>query len=150
MTDKVNPIFGTRLCTELDDTRKLAVEIAAQLKGGEVIALDGPLGAGKTSFVQALAEALGVEDLSEVRSPTYTLVNEYPAEHFVLQHLDFYRLDDRESVEALGLDDSFGERGVVAAVEWADLIPDLIPPEAIWIKIRFNDDGERVFSIAAN
>jgi tRNA threonylcarbamoyladenosine biosynthesis protein TsaE len=117
-------------------THTLASHLAAALPGGTVLALVGELGAGKTSFVQGLAAGLGVPDLSQVLSPTYTLVNEYPGGRLTLVHVDWYRLAGAEQARGLGLDEQIGRADAVTAVEWADLLPDLVPADAVWIVLK--------------
>ena len=102
----------------LHQTKHIAADLAQRLSGGEVLCLQGELGAGKTSFVQGLAKALGVE--GPVRSPTFTIMNVYDTCHPSIKqliHLDFYRLKSEEAHE-LGLEEWLGRSDVVAAVEW--------------------------------
>lgn len=117
-------------------THRLAARFAASLPGGTVLALVGELGAGKTSFVQGLAEGLGVPELSQVLSPTYTLVNEYPGGRLTLVHVDWYRMAGVAQAQGLGLDEQIGRHDAVTAVEWADLLPDLVPDDAVWIVLK--------------
>jgi tRNA threonylcarbamoyladenosine biosynthesis protein TsaE len=134
----VLPAVGVPLVTEtrsLRGTQHVAARLARAVGGGAVIALAGELGAGKTAFVQGLAQGLGVRELSQVLSPTYTLVNEYTGGRLVLVHLDFYRLASAEAARALGLDEQIGRRDAVTAIEWADLLPELAPLEAIWVAL---------------
>jgi len=98
-----------------DATRAFAAALAKTLVAGDIVALTGPLGAGKTAFAQAMARALGV--VGPVTSPTYALVNRY-ADGRVL-HADLYRLEDDDEVEALGFWDEV-EDGAIAIVEWAE------------------------------
>ncbi len=126
-------------------TRAQAKKLAARLEGGAVLALVGELGAGKTSFVQGLAQGLAIHDLSQVLSPTYTLVNEYPGSRLTLVHIDCYRLANAEAAQALGLEEQIGRRDAVTAVEWADLIPELIPPTALWVHfVALPEGGRRI------
>ena len=91
---------------------RLAQEIAEELKGREVICLKGDLGAGKTTFVKGLAKALGIREGYQVRSPTFTLVNEYPTRKGNLIHIDLYRVKDFDYSEFVG-------QGILA-VEWEE------------------------------
>jgi tRNA threonylcarbamoyladenosine biosynthesis protein TsaE len=116
-------------------TRALAVRIARKLERGAVVALAGELGAGKTAFVQGLAAGLEVPELTQVLSPTYTLVNEYLGGRAPLVHVDFYRLGGESAARALGLDEQIGRADAITAVEWADLFPELLPPSTIWIEL---------------
>lgn len=108
-----------RLADE-NDTRSLAQSLAACLRVGQVIALDGQLGAGKTTFVRHLAQALG-GDAGLVASPTYTLLNAYEAQPQLL-HVDAYRLQDVHDLDGLGFFELLDES--VACVEWASRLPD--------------------------
>jgi tRNA threonylcarbamoyladenosine biosynthesis protein TsaE len=83
-----------------------------------------------------------VNDLTEVLSPSYTLVNEYPGKT-PLVHLDFYRLDAADAARALGIDEHMMRRDVVVAVEWADRLAELIPPDAAWIRFSAGDGNVR-------
>ncbi|HIQ49188.1 MAG TPA: tRNA (adenosine(37)-N6)-threonylcarbamoyltransferase complex ATPase subunit type 1 TsaE [Aquifex aeolicus] len=95
-----------------EDMFKLAEEIANELTGKEVICLKGNLGAGKTTFVKGLAKAMGIEKGYQVRSPTFTLVNEYPTKRGKLIHIDLYRVKDFDYTELIG-------EGIIA-VEWEE------------------------------
>jgi len=108
-----------------------------------VFALVGDLGLGKTHFVRGFARGVGVADLRDVVSPTYTLANEYPAQDRLLVHMDFYRLTDSESARGLGLEEPLGRKDTVAVVEWADKIPDLIPEGAVWDRFEWMGPRER-------
>lgn len=114
------------------DTEQTGRVLAAALRPGDVIALVGDLGAGKTRFVQAVAKALGVLD-EVVHSPTFTLVHEYPAA-FPIRHCDAYRLRRPEEFADLGLDELFGMDGV-AFVEWADRVIDDLPRDHLLIEL---------------
>jgi tRNA threonylcarbamoyladenosine biosynthesis protein TsaE len=139
---------ATRTTHSVDETRAAARELAEKLGPGSVLALCGDLGAGKTTFVQGLAEGLRLHDTSQVLSPTYTLVNEYPGEGPALVHIDFYRLEGVAAGAALGLEEQIDRRDAIIAIEWAELLPDLIPPEAIWIRLSAPDATTRVLSIS--
>jgi tRNA threonylcarbamoyladenosine biosynthesis protein TsaE len=114
------------------------------LRGGQVVALAGHLGAGKTQWVKGLAAGLGI-DPDEVHSPTFTLINEYgpapagagaaPARNrLLLYHVDAYRLAGAAELEAIGFSEMVAAEDGVVAVEWADRVAGLMPPEAIWIE----------------
>jgi tRNA threonylcarbamoyladenosine biosynthesis protein TsaE len=98
------------------ETFVIVQQLAASLRGGEVIALDGDLGAGKTQFVKGLAAGLG--HTGEVTSPTFTLVHEYLGGHLPLFHFDWYRLESEAEVLRIGLDD-YLDAGGILAIEWA-------------------------------
>jgi tRNA threonylcarbamoyladenosine biosynthesis protein TsaE len=122
------------------ETFALGKEIAAKLRSGEVLALDGDLGAGKTQFVKGLAAGLGCADV--VTSPTFTLVHEYTGGRLPLFHLDFYRLDSSGEALGLGLDDYLAAGGVLA-IEWAGKFPDLLPAATRWFRFSPGDGDLR-------
>jgi tRNA threonylcarbamoyladenosine biosynthesis protein TsaE len=126
------------------DTGRLAERLARMLKPGTVLALDGDLGAGKTTFSQALARALGVPGV--VNSPTFTIIKEYEGERLPFYHMDVYRLSAEEA-EELGLDDYFFGEGVTL-VEWASLIAELLPEEKLTIEIETTGPDDRVFRLS--
>jgi tRNA threonylcarbamoyladenosine biosynthesis protein TsaE len=126
-----------------EDTERLAGQLAALLGPGDVLALDGDLGAGKTRFSQAVARSLGVKGI--VNSPTFTLIKEYEGDSMPFYHMDVYRLSPEEAGE-LGLEEYFDGPGVTL-VEWAGLIEELLPPERLDIRIGVQPGGSRVFAL---
>ncbi len=110
-------------------TRALGEGLARALDEGDVVALVGPLGAGKTTLAQGFAKGLDVPPGVRVRSPTFTLCNEVRGRRLML-HLDLYRLGSEDEAEALGFRERVGHEGV-ALVEWADRFPDLLPLQQI-------------------
>jgi tRNA threonylcarbamoyladenosine biosynthesis protein TsaE len=130
---------ATIISAGLEDTRALGADLAARLAPGSVLALDGPLGAGKTHLAQGLAAALGHD--GPVTSPTFTLVHEYTGGRLPLFHLDFYRLDTAEEVTALGWEE-YLELGGIVIVEWAGKFPELLPPATTtWVRIDLPEPG---------
>lgn len=129
--------------TAIEETKTLAQALALRLTGRELLLLEGDLGAGKTTFVAALAEVLGIES-GWVSSPSFTLVQRYPAgsRGFGIVHLDLYRLPDAPSLEPLGLDDLLTGPDLIV-VEWPKagdaLWPDCDRPI---VRIRFIHAGE--------
>ena len=107
--------------------------LAATLRAGDVLALDGDLGAGKTHFVKGIAAGLGCE--GDVTSPTFTLVHASPARRLPLFHFDFYRLDSEDETLRIGLDDYLGGGGVLV-IEWAGKFPALLPRGTRWFRLR--------------
>lgn len=115
-------------------------QLGSQLGGGEVLLLNGPLGAGKTVFVKGLAAALGV-DPEEVSSPSFTLVNPYDAK-FPLYHIDLYRLDEGAAAAyAVDLDELLTNERAVIVIEWAERLGNY-PVNATRWKISISGDGE--------
>ena len=117
------------------ETEAAGAALAAELKPGSVIAFTGDLGAGKTAFTRGLARGLGVEE--RVTSPTFTIVNEYHDGRLPFYHFDVYRLSCEEEMDDIGYEEYFFGDGV-CLVEWAELFPDLIPKEAIWLTVEKN------------
>ncbi len=124
-----------------EETRDLGRQFASQLRAGDVIALVGPLGAGKTQFVKGLAAGLGVTDPRSVNSPTFVLVQEYHG-RLTLYHLDAYRLGSVKELSAIGFDELCDAGGVVV-VEWADKVQSLLPEAAIWIELMPTGESAR-------
>lgn len=133
----------TFLAEDEADTERLGGALAAAAPQG-VVALTGPLGAGKTRLVQAVAAALGV-DRRDVVSPTFVLVHEYKARQ-PIYHIDTYRLNDDDEFLALGADEYFDAPNLVF-VEWADRVERCLPAERIDVAIRVVSDRNREFTI---
>ncbi len=137
----------TREVGSLDETRRLAREIAGLLRAGDVVLLDGPLGAGKTTFVRALAGALGVDERL-VSSPTYVIVNEYRSTSGPgIVHADAYRLGGSEDLDALGWDRLTSGDSIVL-VEWGERIAQSCPGAAR-IEIEPTGETSRRFTLEA-
>ena len=122
------------------DTEQIGRELAAQLRPGSILALRGELGAGKTQLVKGVVAGLGSEAV--VTSPTFTLVHEYSGARLPVYHFDFFRIQDRQSLERLGLEEYFYGDGV-SIVEWADRFEGIIPESAQWISFEINSDTVR-------
>ena len=120
------------------ETEQLGERLGRGLKGGEIVALSGDLGAGKTAFVRGLARGLDVTD--SVKSPTFTIVDEHEG-RVPLFHFDMYRLGGFDELFDIGWDD-YAARGGVCAVEWSENVPEIIDQETITVDIR-NMGGDR-------
>ena len=116
------------------ETVALGRRFAADARPGEVWALVGDLGAGKTHFVQGVAAGLGAEVAAT--SPTFTLVHEYTSGRLPVFHFDFYRLEDASEVLALGWEEYLDEGGGLILVEWADKFPALLPSGTRWLRFE--------------
>jgi tRNA threonylcarbamoyladenosine biosynthesis protein TsaE len=114
-------------------TRKLGRALGERLRGGDVVAIRGPLGAGKTCLVQGLAEGLGVDPNVPVTSPTFGIVAEYPGRAW-LRHADFYRVESYARLLDAGFDDLSDASGVLV-VEWPERFPDAVPGDRLEIRI---------------
>ena len=127
------------------DTRSLGAALAKDMQPNQVYALVGDLGAGKTTLAKAIARGLGVTET--LTSPTFTIVQEYESGRLPLYHFDVYRVSDEDELFEIGLEDYF-HRGGVCLIEWADLIEDLLPQDAVRIELRYGEEeGERICSI---
>ena len=120
----------------LEETEKFGLFLGENLRPGDVVCLNGDLGAGKTTLTKSIAKGLGIDDY--VTSPTFTIVNEYYGK-IDLYHIDTYRLDDMVDVDYLGFDEYFYSDGVTI-VEWAEKIRDALPEEYMEINIKSHDD----------
>ncbi|MCI8308022.1 MAG: tRNA (adenosine(37)-N6)-threonylcarbamoyltransferase complex ATPase subunit type 1 TsaE [Lachnospiraceae bacterium] len=120
-----------------DDTYAFAKKLGEQVLAGTVILLSGDLGTGKTVFAQGFADGLGVDDI--VNSPTFTIMNIYDNGRMPLYHFDVYRIADSSEMEELGYEEYFYGDGVTL-VEWPEMIEDIIPKDAVGIKIEKNPE----------
>lgn len=120
-----------------EETEAFAADYAKTLSAGDVVILDGDMGAGKTVFSKGVAKGLGIEE--EVTSPTYAYMNDYDGRLF---HYDCYRIESVEQAENLGLADYF-DAGGICLIEWAQNIAPLIPPYAKRVKIKKIDEEKR-------
>jgi tRNA threonylcarbamoyladenosine biosynthesis protein TsaE len=116
------------------ETQAIAQRLGRLLAAGDVLALVGPLGAGKTTFVQGLARGLEVPPDRHVASPTFALVNEHPG-RVPLVHADLYRIEHERELAELGLIDAFDRAAV--AIEWLDRFPDAAPADRLQVTIEF-------------
>jgi tRNA threonylcarbamoyladenosine biosynthesis protein TsaE len=123
----------------------LGERLGRALHAGDVVALVGPLGAGKTTFVQGLARGAGVPGDRHVASPTFALVNEHPG-RVALVHADLYRVASPAELTELGLDDVFDRAAV--AIEWLDRFPDAAPDDRLEVTIAIEPDGARQVAFA--
>ncbi len=131
------------ITNSFEQTKQVAYDLAKTFVGGEVVLLDGDLGAGKTVFAKGVARALGIDQ--EVTSPTFAIHNSYNG-NLVLNHFDFYRLDESEA-EMLGLDEFFGDKNGVCLVEWWSNIVGLLPKNCIKVSIQKIDENTRKIDI---
>ena len=127
------------------DTRKLGLELAEKAEAGDVIALIGDLGTGKTALTRYIAEGLGIKDT--ISSPTFTIVKEYKSGRLPLYHFDVYRLGDGEELLDIGAEEYLYGDGI-CVIEWADIVADVLPEDAIAINIEYGEnEGERIVNI---
>ena len=130
-----------------EQTRRIGKRVGGALQTGDVICLQGDLGAGKTTFAQGLAQGWG--SLDSVSSPTFILVNVYRrADQSQLFHMDAYRLDSTPEAEELDLDSMLADGALI--IEWPERMAELIPSERLWIKLEHVDDEEREMKFKAS
>ena len=116
-----------------EDTLQIAYQIAQNAQPGQVYALIGDLGVGKTVFTKGFAEGLGIEE--PVSSPTFTILQIYEEGRLPLYHFDVYRIEEPEEMEEVGFDDYVYGDGV-CLIEWAGRIEEILPEETIWVRIE--------------
>ncbi len=129
----------------LDGIREAAKQFVANMNGATVFAFYGKMGAGKTTFIKAVCEEMGISDV--ITSPTFAIVNEYRADTTgeIVYHFDFYRIKKLEEVYDMGYEDYFYS-GAVCFIEWPELIEELLPNDAVSVTIAENADGSRTVS----
>lgn len=122
------------ISNSVDETKKIAAELAKKLSAGDVLCMYGDLGAGKTAFVQGLAAGLGITE--PITSPTFTIVNEYYGS-LPLYHFDVYRISDSDEMYEVGYEEYIYGDGV-SVIEWAELIDDILPKKRYNVTISKN------------
>ena len=134
----------TIITSSFKETQKVGEDFARQLKGGEVLALYGDLGSGKTTFIQGLAAGLGIE--RPIISPTFIIMRTYNLKtqnSKVFYHIDLYRINGEEDVQSLGLLELMGDKQNIVAIEWPDKIENLLPENRINIYFEYLEDDRR-------
>ena len=130
-----------------EQTRRIGMRLGSALQTGDVICLQGDLGAGKTTFVQGIAKGWGSQD--SVSSPTFIIVNVYRREdQSQLFHMDAYRLDSTSEAEELDIDSMLAQGPLV--IEWPERINGLVPDDRLWVKLEHVDEEEREMQFKAN
>ena len=130
-----------------EETRRLGEILGGLLNGGDLVALWGELGSGKTEFTKGLSRGLQVPGEYPITSPTFTIINEYQG-RFPLYHFDLYRINNTLEVEELGYEEYIYGQGVTV-IEWADKILDLLPKEYLMVRIKYLKHSLRNFELAA-
>lgn len=129
--------------TSAEETVELGKKIGSFLKKGDIIAMQGTLGAGKTTITKGIAQALGINET--ITSPTFCLISEYEGK-MPLYHMDVYRLDGAEDFANLGTEDILYGEGV-SIIEWSEKIMEELPHKTIILKLEPHDDGTRTITI---
>ena len=128
----------------LDEIRTIAKKFLEQTQSFRVFILNGPMGVGKTTFVKAICQELGVTDA--VNSPTFSIVNEYCGrDNLLIYHFDFYRIEDEIEAYDFGCDEYLNS-GNYCFLEWAERIPNLIPEQALVVTLSEEENGCRIIS----
>ena len=130
----------------LENIQEAAREFVAAMEDRTIFALYGKMGAGKTTFVKAVCEELGVSDV--ISSPTFAIVNEYRSDNTdeLIYHFDFYRIKKLEEVYDMGYEDYFYS-GAVCFIEWPELIEELLPEDTVKVSIEEQPDGSRIVKL---
>ncbi|MBQ4033991.1 MAG: tRNA (adenosine(37)-N6)-threonylcarbamoyltransferase complex ATPase subunit type 1 TsaE [Paludibacteraceae bacterium] len=129
----------------LDKISEAAAQFVAKMGNGKVYVFYGNMGAGKTTFIKAVCEQLGVTDV--INSPTFAIVNEYEdGNGEPIYHFDFYRINKEEEAYDFGYEDYFYS-GNVCFIEWPEMVKNLIPEDAIEVHIKENEDGTRTVNV---
>lgn len=125
----------------LRDTSRIAKDLGAQLLPGDIVTFIGDLGAGKTTFVQALCKQFEVDGY--VNSPTFTIVNQYESKKGKINHIDFYRINHSDELIEIGINEYFNDKDITL-IEWANLFPEVLPKKYYQVKIEVMDDCRRI------
>ena len=128
------------------DTIELGARLAKKLSAGDVIALCGDLGSGKTTFTKGIGRGLGVKDSRHINSPTFVLIKEYNG-RMPMYHLDLYRLDRLQDIENIGVKEYIYGDGVTV-IEWAEKIKEILPENCIIVKIKVKGECKRKITIS--
>lgn len=133
-----------------EQTQRVGARLGTFAQGGDVIALEGDLGTGKTVFAQGVGMGWGAA--SPLISPTFVLVRRHTRhkDRIYLYHIDLYRLNSAREAESLGLEEMLGDPNAVCMVEWADRAPDIFPEDLMWVSLRWLDEHRRSFTFRAS
>ena len=130
-----------------EETFRIGRTLADGLEAGDVVALTGELGTGKTCLTQGIANGLGVPETYVVTSPTFTLINEYPGRKMDLYHLDVYRLTGCADLAEMGYDEYLSGRGVMV-IEWAEKVLEAVPVDALFVVMTYLEENVRKIELS--
>jgi len=139
MTEDSQPFAQSVALPDMAATQALGARIAAGLEPGDTIALEGDLGAGKTTLARAILRAVGVTE--DVPSPTFTLVQLYETPRLIVRHYDLYRIENAPEIDELGLDDALSEGA--ALIEWPDRAEGRLPTDMLHVALAITGSGSR-------
>lgn len=131
-----------------EETFRIGQMLAEGLGQGDIIALTGELGAGKTHLTQGIAKGLGVPEAYAITSPTFTLINEYPGQTMTLYHMDAYRLTGCTDLDEMGFEECLFGRGMMV-IEWAEKIIQAIPNDALFVLMSYVDEMTRKIEMSS-
>jgi tRNA threonylcarbamoyladenosine biosynthesis protein TsaE len=129
----------------IDSLKDIVIDLLELLNDHQVVALEGQMGAGKTTFVQQVLKAMGIEELDG--SPTYSLINQYESPFFgTVYHLDLYRLNSLEEIFDIGIEELLYQK-CICLIEWPEKMIELLPDNTIWVYLRVEEDFSRTITI---
>ena len=133
-----------------EQTQRLGVRLGELLRTGDMICLEGALGAGKTCLAQGIGRGCGVTE--SLVSPTFTFIHEYirPKNNSALYHVDLYRISGAQEAVGIGLDDYLDDQSAITLIEWPEQVQELLPTERLWILIRFIEGNKRLILFSAH
>jgi tRNA threonylcarbamoyladenosine biosynthesis protein TsaE len=147
--NKKDLVSKTFITSNFKETQKLGRDFAKVLKKGDTVCLYGDLGSGKTTFVQGLAEGLGIEN--RIISPTFVIVRSYELGVMSFYHIDLYRIESEKDIESLGLDEILDNKNNIVAIEWAEKLGNIIPKKRIDVEFSYkNNDVRRIVFRSSN
>ena len=138
----------TLLSQSPEETHRLGIELGKSLDAGDLVALTGELGSGKTCLIQGIAVGLDILNPKQVTSPTFTLINEYQG-RVPIYHFDLYRINKLEELFDLGFEEYFYGKGVTL-VEWAEKILDWLPPQRLSIYLKILSERQRQIQLSTS
>lgn len=136
------------LSRSIEETKELAGSVAKKLKPGDILALYGDLGSGKTTFTSYLVHFLGID--KRVQSPTFVIARRYSGgkkDISTVNHIDLYRMESKQDLSDLGLEEIFDEESAITVIEWPELAEDLLPKGTIEIYFKYMDEDERKIDV---
>ena len=129
----------------IDSLKDIVIDLLELLNDHQIVALEGQMGAGKTTFVQQVLKAMGVEELEG--SPTYSLINQYESPFYgTVYHLDLYRLNSLEEIFDIGIEELLYQK-CICLIEWPEKMIELLPDNTIWVYLRVEEDFSRTITI---
>jgi tRNA threonylcarbamoyladenosine biosynthesis protein TsaE len=135
----------TYTVNSIDSLKEIVIDLLELLNDHHIVALEGQMGAGKTTFVQQVLKAMGIEELDG--SPTYSLINQYESPFYgTVYHLDLYRLNSLEEIFDIGIEELLYQK-CICLIEWPEKMIELLPDNTIWVYLRIEEDFSRTITI---